>query len=204
MDDVHAKAVQRTMRESLSSLGDFDRRFGRYPYPELDVVLGDFTGFGGMEYPTLVMSQQWGVAVTHEIAHQWWYGLVGDDQYHAPWLDEAFATWSEARHDGVAGRLCRNAHWPDATARVTFGMDYFTEHPRDYGAVVYGEGACALQALSDVLGQARFDRLLRAYVADHRFGWSTTQDFKTAAQAAASQLSPPVDLDSFWADHRID
>jgi aminopeptidase N len=184
-------------------VADYDRSLGPYPYRELDVVLGSFTGFGGMEYPTLVMTQSWDVAVAHEIAHQWWYGIVGDDEYHDPWLDEAFATWTEAHHDGTPWTICAQAHWLTAGDRISNGMGFWDEHPREYGPTVYTLGSCALQALSDLLGADRFAGLLKRYVADHRFGWSTTQDFQEAAQAVASTLSPPVDLTSFWADHRI-
>jgi hypothetical protein len=201
--DAKAVAVRRTLAQAVDAVNDFDRTLGRYPYPELDVVLGDFTGFGGMEYPTLVLTQPFGVAVVHEIAHQWWYGIVGDDEFADPWLDEAFATWSEAHHNGTAAALCAQARWLSPADRITNGMDFWEEHPRDYAPTVYNQGSCALQALSEVLGADRFAGLLRTYVAGHRFGWSTTQDFKTAAQQAASQLSPPVDLTSFWADHRI-
>jgi hypothetical protein len=201
--DMKAVAVQRTLAQAVDAVNDFDRSLGRYPYPELDVVLGDFTGFGGMEYPTLVLTQPFDVAVAHEIAHQWWYGIVGDDEFADPWLDEAFATWTEAKHDDSAATLCAQARWLAPADRVTNGMDYWEEHPRDYAPTVYTQGSCALQALSEVLGADRFAALLKSYVASHRFGWSTTQDFKTAAQQVASQLSPPVDLASFWADHRI-
>jgi aminopeptidase N len=195
--------VAQTLRQSVSALNDYDQSLGRYPYPELDVVIGRFTGFGGMEYPTLVMTQAWDVAVAHEIAHQWWYGIVGDDEYHEPWVDEAFATYTEAEHDGTAARLCARAQFPSPDDRVTLGMDYWDAHPRDYSPSVYYAGACALQSLSELLGADRFANLLRGYVADHRFGWSTTQDFQAAAQQAASQLSPPVDLTGFWREHRI-
>ncbi len=201
--DMKAAAVQRTLAEAIDAVDDLDRSLGRYPYPELDVVLGDFTGFGGMEYPTLVLTQPFAVAVVHEIAHQWWYGIVGDDEFDDPWLDEAFATWTEANHDGTAASLCAQARWLAPGDRVTNGMDFWEEHPREYAPTVYTQGSCALQALSDVLGADRFAALLKAYVAAHRFGWSTTQDFQEAAQQVASQLSPPVDLTSFWAEHRI-
>jgi hypothetical protein len=203
LSDVPSAAVRKTLRQSVDALSSFDRRFGRYPYGELDVVIGDFTGFGGMEYPNLVMSQTWDVAVAHEIAHQWWYGIVGDDEYADPWLDESFATYSETTQDDGVDALCARARWILPSDRITNDMGYWIEHPHDYSTSVYTNGACARVDLSKVLGQARFDRLLKDYVAGHRFGWSTTQDFKTAAQAVASTLSPAVDLTSFWAEHRI-
>ena len=51
---------------------------------------------GGIEYPGHVMQGQNTLGVTsHEVGHQWFYGLVGNDQGRDPWLDEGLATWAE-------------------------------------------------------------------------------------------------------------
>ena len=188
---------------AVSAMRRLEGLYGPYPYPEVEVVIVPFPRFGGMEYPTLVMATPVARAVRHELAHQWWYGIVGDDQYHEPWLDEAFATYSEATLSGIAANLCDHVSWPAPDARVSAGMDYWSRHQRDYSAVVYRAGACTLQRLGEVLGLARLRALLRQYLDAHRFGWSTTTDFVAAANQAAAALTPPVDLTAFWAEHRI-
>jgi aminopeptidase N len=188
------------LRLAERAMGRYAAWFGPYPYPEVDVVLAPFGRFSGMEYPTLVLSVPAAVPIAHELAHQWWYGIVGDDEYRAPWLDESFATWSERALDGTAGAGCASLGWPAApAARVTATMAYWRTRPRDYGTVVYGQGACALQALSARLGRRRFLTLLRAYVARHRFGISTTASFEAAAQTA----SPDASLAGLWHRYRI-
>ena len=57
--------------------------FGTFPYPEMDVVLTSFAAFGGMEYPTIIFTNPSKITIAHELAHQYWYGIVGDDQYSA-------------------------------------------------------------------------------------------------------------------------
>ena len=47
------------------------------------------------------------VVLVHEVAHMWFYGMVGNSQFRDPWLDEAFATWAEAVVDRVGGRASR-------------------------------------------------------------------------------------------------
>lgn len=32
--------------------------------------------------------------VVHELAHQWWYGVIGNNEYADPWLDESFAVYA--------------------------------------------------------------------------------------------------------------
>ncbi len=190
---LNALAIARSAMERYADL------LGPYPYPEVDVVIGTFLSFGGMEYPGLVMAVPTEVPVAHELAHQWWYGLVGDDQYTAPWLDEAFATWTQGWFSGTNGTLCSTATFPSPEDRVTNDMGFWRLHPRAYGATVYHEGACALQSLDSLLGDSAFTRLLGRYARAHRFGWSTTAAFEAAVQAA----DPGTDLTPFWAEHRI-
>jgi aminopeptidase N len=157
-----------------------------------------------MEYPTLVMTVPLERAVVHELAHQWWYGLVGDDPWTAPWLDEGFASYAEQTLLGTLAATCQATPWPSDAARITLGMDWWREHPRQYAPTVYSRGACALGALRERLGPHRFDTMLRAYADAHRFGFSTVADFKAAAEAAAAQTKPPIDLAPFWREQRID
>ncbi len=98
---------------------------GKYPYDELDVVPCLFGfGFGGMEYPGLVMTNAsstfsgsmpdyWSLsdALSHEIGHQWFYSAVGNREYSEGWIDEGFTTYLErqiyALYDGDANKYLR-------------------------------------------------------------------------------------------------
>jgi hypothetical protein len=161
----------------------FDGWFGRYGAGELDVVLGAFTTFGGMEYPELVFADAYPAAVAHEVAHQWWYGMVGDDQALEPWLDESFASFAEGRLLGFPD--CSREPLADYGAtRLTAPMRFFDAHPLLIGAIYRG-GACALRLLRTELGAARFDAMLRGYAARYHFGVATTAGFVAAVRAAA-------------------
>lgn len=77
----------------------YNEKFGKYPYKTLTIVQNDFV-YGGMEFPNLVMinssleksTSQYVVA--HELAHQWWYGVVGNDEFNEAWVDEALTEYS--------------------------------------------------------------------------------------------------------------
>ena len=187
-------AAERTTVADAASLG-------AYPYPELDVVLVHIA-YGGMEYPTLVMTEPTTGTVVHEVSHQWWYGMVGDDQFGAPWLDEAFATYTTGEILRPGRESCVPRFFADGD-RVTDGLDYWDLHPGRYFAVVYGDGACALHRLTAILGAERMAALMRSYWTAHRFGWSTTAAFQDAAQHAANGLPHPKDLTAFWDRFRI-
>src|SRR5262249_34311030 len=78
VSETRARHLLRLSRHSMSVDSS---AFGVYPYPEVDVVLTAFRSYGGMEYPQIVFTNPEDRAVTHELAHQWWYGIVGDDEY---------------------------------------------------------------------------------------------------------------------------
>jgi aminopeptidase N len=182
------------MRLARNALAAYERHYGPYGAPELDVVLGTFTAFGGMEYPQLVLTTPEFGPVRHEIAHQWFYGIVGNDQRHAPWLDESFATWLEEDLSGFPN--CASP--PVRVLPGVFldsGMDLFDRRSDIYGRTVYFGGACALEEVAHLIGHTPFRALLRSYVAAHRDGVTTEGDFISALRAAAP---PSFDVDA-WA-----
>ncbi len=93
------RAFEESLSTATKALRYFSSTFGKYPYAKLDVVETDFC-YGGMEYPCLVMitsgleKRSYETAIIHEIAHQWWYGLVGNDQVREAYLDEGLAEYS--------------------------------------------------------------------------------------------------------------
>ncbi|KJK51062.1 peptidase [Lentzea aerocolonigenes] len=174
-------------------------RFGDYPYGELDIVLDNNFWFGGMEYPGFVLDLVSNVALPHEIAHQWWYGIVGDDEYSSPWLDESFTDYATDLYRGVNGSGC-GITWQSADEKLTNSMAYWDTHSSRYSAVVYGYGKCVLHDLRRLIGDTAMTNLLRNYAQSHWYGVSTTAEFKAAAQAAAGS----TDLTSFWTSHRVE
>lgn len=78
----------------------YNSLFGKYPYETLDVAFTPFL-HGGMEYPNVVFiasdivdEKQIVKVVVHEIAHQWWYGIVGNNEIKDAWFDESLAEYS--------------------------------------------------------------------------------------------------------------
>jgi Peptidase family M1 domain len=196
---VSPHSAQSMLNIATASLDSHGRRFGAYPYGEADVVLDDHFWFAGMEYPGLVLDILGGKALAHEMAHQWWYGIVGDDEYGAPWLDESFADYATDLYQGDTGAGCwKNVRWSSPDERITASMAYWDGHPNRYSTVVYDYGRCALHDLRRVLGEAAMAALLRDYAHAHWYGVSTTAEFKAAAQARTA-----ADLTGFWREHRI-
>ncbi|MGW1926908.1 M1 family aminopeptidase [Streptomyces massasporeus] len=198
------EGVATDLRDAVGSVDEFGKRFGRYPYGELDLVMSDnLDDFGSMEFPGLVLlwTEPEGSAVVHEIAHQWFYGIVGNDQFASPWLDESFAQYATELYYRFDTATCweEQGMWPSDTAAITRSMAYYADgHRSEYGRVVNRRGSCALHDLERELGGPETAGMLRGYVRDHWLGVATTADFKRAAQAAT-----PKDLGPFWTEHRI-
>ncbi|MCN9242580.1 M1 family metallopeptidase [Streptomyces sp. RY43-2] len=197
--DTPAEGVRLGRQEGAAAVDRFGEEFGDYPYGELDLVMTPEFG-GGMEYPGLVLlgTTEEGNAVVHEVAHQWWYGIVGNDEYGAPWLDESFAQYANYRFYGVDTVDCWDPDdWPDEDAALTSSMSYWSQQPNWYH-LIYTSGPCALFDLERTLGSATMARVMKRYAADHWYGISTTADFKKTAQSMTDK-----DLTSFWESHRI-
>ena len=67
-------------------------KFGMFTWPQ--ITLAKSLGTGGMEYPMIVLdyTDSEGLAV-HEVGHNWFYGIFGNDELDDPWLDEGFTTF---------------------------------------------------------------------------------------------------------------
>jgi hypothetical protein len=189
-------AVVDARTKAMAAVDDFGRRFGAYPYGELDLVLNDrWTTFSGMEYPGFVLLVSSGAPVVHEVAHQWWYGIIGNNEYADPWLDEAFATYATDLHEGDHRPGC----WPHSLpTAITHPMSYWQSRQTSYGPYVYTYGACMLHELERLIGGPDMARLLTAYARAHWYGVAAPADFKATAQSVSG-----ADLTSFWKSHNI-
>ncbi len=104
----HANQAERHFDATRTTLKYYGEWYGPYPYGHITIVDPAYqSGAGGMEYPTLFTAgSRWlaparvttpeGVTV-HEAGHQFWYGIVGNNEFEDAWMDEGFNTFSTAR-----------------------------------------------------------------------------------------------------------
>jgi len=104
----HRRQAERHFAATKAALKYYGSWYGPYPYPQLTVVDPAFgSGAGGMEYPTLFTSgtrlfnplgagRPEGVTI-HEAGHQFWYGIVGNNEFEHAWLDEGLNSFTDAR-----------------------------------------------------------------------------------------------------------
>src|SRR4051812_16741952 len=191
---------------AAGALADFDRRFGAYPYRELDIHLLPYDYDGGDEYPGLILLYSAGhvgagtrYVAAHEVAHQWWYGVVGNDIYREPWLDEAFAQYSGIIYaEDAASRAVAASDWEREVQRryrgavadgdLRIGLS-ITAYPNFsvYYRTIYGKGPVFLRMLREELGDEIFFKALQVYYRRHRYGIATTKDVQQAFEDASGR-----------------
>ena len=160
---------------TVEAIADLEQRLGPFPYRTLTVPLLPDYG-GGIEYPsTILQATTARYVLVHEVAHMWFYGMVGNSQFRDPWLDEAFATFAEEVGDppsaeALAGRLDRPGDAGDSMA------DFADDGTRSYFATVYGKGGAALQVARDAAGAQAFDAAVRCYVDANAWTIATPRD----------------------------
>ena len=123
----HRGQIERHFRAVFESIKWFGLMYGKYPYDVLTVVDPPYNGAGagGMEYPTFITAgtSYWpgahklspeGVTV-HEFGHQFWYGLVGNNEFEEAWLDEGFNSYS-------TGKVLERAYGPNYQYEPVFGV----------------------------------------------------------------------------------
>lgn len=192
----HAGEMDPILRAAAFQTSLLAEHIGPYPYPELDVV--DAPGaFGGIEYPGLVFIGTVGGAdaispTVHEVAHQWFYGLIGSDQLREPWLDEAAATYSEVLYDEgrhgsgrATGLLSEFRAWlrvhPEAETPIGMPVAQY-DGLSDYGLFVYLKGALFFDALRTELGDERFFAFLHEYYDRYAYGFADAAGFQAEAE----------------------
>ena len=195
----HEKKGKEALEYGKRSIEIFNNSFGKYPYPTYSVVETEFPS--GMEYPGLVYinAQYYDNAndgdnllytTVHETAHQWWYGVVGNDQIDEAWLDEGFATYSEGiftekefgeGNGKIYFEYLDESSKGDIKAGVYDGvilkpLSRYTNW-NDYGPAVYTGGAALLNEIRRQVGDQDFFKILQTYYKEYSFKNATTEDF---------------------------
>ena len=189
----------------------YNTQIGQFPYNELDIVIVDAGTFYGVEYPGLTLIERrllntsWLLEsiMAHEIAHQWFYGVIGNDVQRHAWVDESMATYAQALYrEAIWGKpaaiveanewqkrydrlIARNADGP-----IERHMDDFSLYT--YGTIAYDKAALYLAAVRSQIGDDAFFAALRNYYRDNRYGYvdgsALTNAFQNACQCDIQPL----------------
>jgi len=199
--------AQSTLDIAKAAMADFSQRYGPYPYTEFDLA-PIITSAGGVEFPgmTVVAEEVYGggnfmeVVITHEVGHQWFYNLVGNETQRQPWLDESlaeFVTWQYYldEHGTQAAQSYQTeiqGTWDTVSdKKIPIGEPVSSYTSEEYVAIVYGRGPFFFLALRQQMGTTAFDSLMRDYAQTFAWKIATTDSFKQLAEKhCACNLTP--------------
>lgn len=191
----HTGAGEGMLKAAVQAVSLFEAKFGPYPYDSLSIVATEIPD--GQEYDGLVFLgtdfyDQYGGSArsnmvsigVHEIAHNWWFGLVGNDQALEPWLDEALSVYSERIFYEFTNPQYGDWWW-------NFRINYFNPSGwvdtsiydggnfRTYTNASYLTGAYFLEDLRVRIGDQDFFNFLKDYVTQYSYNRASGQDFFT-------------------------
>jgi hypothetical protein len=234
----HAFLESRYFEATKIALRSYGAWSAPYPYPHLTVVDPPWgSASRGMEYPTLFTggasifsprALQSPEAVTiHECGHQFWYGLVGNNEFEEAWLDEGINTYHETKASFLAigpqvfshryFGLSRRSGWPVVAPGVFLGRGedqledlrrvgttdsmvrrgWEYRTPDSYGLNSYFKPSLSLQTLEALVGDDTMIRIFRTYGRRYRFAHPTTEDFIATVNEVTGKDYRPY-FDQTW------
>ncbi|MCI0513716.1 M1 family metallopeptidase [candidate division KSB1 bacterium] len=193
----------------------FSEKIGRYPYPQMTIADVD----EGMEYPMIVMcggeSPSYNELFYHEVGHNWFYGLIANNETAYPALDEGFTTYitnlmlekfENMQAYQAPGKSSWYRRWrqydPDfwvISARVYLqlarrGLDEkvltHSDHclnDATYSMMAYEKTATTLRNLQGILGDAVFFKVLQTYFDRWKFRHPYPEDFQAVAEEVSGR-----------------
>lgn len=167
------KASGSTMlARAVAALAKYASWYGPYDYPTFSIAEVGSSGFS-MEFPQMVFLGKDMAAnnevLWHEVAHQWWYGIIGNDQMSDPFLDEGMADFSD--------RLALSLSTDNLSkGDIDSSIEKFSKWGGSSGYLetIYHRGAQAMEAIRLRMGNTSFFAALRAFVAQYRYANVTT------------------------------
>ncbi|MHA1471642.1 MAG: M1 family aminopeptidase [Promethearchaeota archaeon] len=192
----------------------FNNSFGTYPYPTLNVV-EEYTDYGGMEYPNQVYISEsiggWAYPlevrrrllekiIVHEVCHQWWYNLVGNDEIDVGFLDEGLTCWST---DYYGEHYYGDWEFFQYTRYIDEVRVYYAENGisskinqsvyeclstnTDFYYVAYHKAPLIFEKLRQALGLTAFLEGIKLYFESYQFELVILSDLKQAFEDAVGQ-----------------
>lgn len=232
--------AQRILEYAVAALEIYERRFGPYALTELEVAAAPLIGgAGGVEFPGIVtvatmlmqdLSESFGAwlppgmnrlpildemvefVVVHEVAHQWWNGLVGSDSVRHPFLDEGMAQYSSVLYFEDRYGVERAARAADRNVKLNYqvyrllgspdgAVDRATgdfSGPLEYAALVYGKGPYFWAAVRTAIGDEAFARVLHAYYERYAYRVAEPDAFTRLAGELTGRTDELLALHRRW------
>lgn len=198
------KEPDKSLLACVDSLNTFNSMIGKYEYPTLSICETNFV-YGGMEYPSLVMisdnletHEDYVYTIIHEIGHQWFYAMVGNNEFNHGWLDEGLTEYITAcfyeqnpSYNKVYKDIINNAEksymlfvevYGTVLGEIDTSMNRkLNEYKTDpeYTYLTYVKGMIMFANLRSVVGQDKFFKALQTYFEEYKGKNATPENLIT-------------------------
>lgn len=192
MRSAYAKTVR--MIEIFSTI------FGEYPFIREKYGHAQFMGGANMEHQTItsLVSRTEGT-IAHELAHQWWGDYITCENFHEIWLNEGFATYSEALY--YEREYGKDEFWKEVESNKYYGGGTIYVEDLSSTSIIfnhdrtYRKASWILHMLRHVVGDENFFKILKEYYNEShlRYGTATTDDFRATCERVSG-----INLERFF------
>lgn len=192
----YTEAAKKDWLNTVEMLKFYSNTFGEYPFINDKYGMAMFGWVGGamehqtvssMGYTLTTGDRRFEDVVAHELAHQWFGDAVSPATWKDIWLNEGFATYSEAlwqEHlngkQGLFGYM-RKADY-GSFAGTLYDPEGFI-----FGATTYEKGGWVLHMLRNEVGDSTFFSILRTYYEEYKYMSVTTEQFKQVCERVSGR-----------------
>ncbi len=189
------------LQTSVDAVNTFNEMIGVYPYDVLNVVKTNFMQ-GGMEYPNLVyisdsvdVDSEYNNVIIHEIAHQWWYGVVGNNECEYAWIDEGLAEYSTALFYDLNPQYGKTSEevFNSALSSYLLFCDVYNEvydnldtsmnrnihkfnTETEYVYLTYVKGVLMFDSIAEIIGDNKMKKVLQNFYVENAMKNATPSD----------------------------
>ncbi len=174
----------------------FSQKFGLYPFVKEKYGHAQFGWGGGMEHQTCSSMGSFGeTLIAHELAHQWFGDKITCKNWESIWLNEGFASYSEAIYtEASAGKIAYDNYIKGfMTSAKTAKGTIYVQNVNNINEIfssprTYRKGASVLHMLRGIVGDDKFFKILQTYVnSKSAYGNAVTEDFQAIAEQVYGQ-----------------
>jgi len=210
----------------------YSNEVGEYPYPHATAVQSALSAGGGMEYPMITViglastAKALDEVITHEVGHNWFYGILASNERIHPWMDEGLNSYYEYRYmrkyyenetafaDGIPAFLLGKSEMGIMEAGYLFNarrnLDQASDTPSEeltpinYGLGAYAKPAMILEHLEAYLGTEAMDKAMQSYYQKWKFKHPYPADFKASLENSTGKDLSWVFEDLFYSNKKLD
>ncbi len=188
----HFAGIKSLLDKTVNMLQIFSQKYGLYPFFDQKYGHAEFGWGGGMEHQTITSLGSFNEAIiAHELAHQWFGDMITCKNWHEIWLNEGFATYSEAVYFEALDKSSYSSYieslmsYAKPAKTSVYAEDISSASTIFDYASTYAKGAIVLHMLRGVTGDSTFFQILKTYASTTslRYNNASTEDFRSVAES---------------------